>query len=72
VQEGVPAEKLMPERAAARSPIRCASPRTPSRSAARARADAAPFYYKGVSDEASTNFAEVIERVGDARLQVYL
>src|SRR5882724_695609 len=32
-----------------------------------------PFYYKGVSDEGLyRNFAEVIERVGDARLQVYL
>ena len=32
-----------------------------------------PFYYKGVSDDGLfRNFAEVIERVGDARLQVYL
>jgi 4-hydroxy-tetrahydrodipicolinate synthase len=32
-----------------------------------------PFYYKGVSDEGLyRNFAEVIERVGDERLQVYL
>src|SRR6266850_5153669 len=32
-----------------------------------------PFYYKGVADEGLfRNFAEVIERVGDARLQVYL
>ena len=32
-----------------------------------------PFYYKGVPDEGLyRNFAEVIERVGDARLQVYL
>src|ERR1051325_6708892 len=32
-----------------------------------------PFYYKGVSDEGlSRNFAEVIERVGDERLQLYL
>jgi 4-hydroxy-tetrahydrodipicolinate synthase len=32
-----------------------------------------PFYYKGVSDEGLyRNFAEVIERVGDARLQLYL
>src|SRR3970282_1973007 len=31
------------------------------------------FYYKGVSDEGLyRNFAEVIERVGDARLQLYL
>src|SRR5215831_13647351 len=32
-----------------------------------------PFYYKGVSDEGLyRNFAEVIERVGDERLQMYL
>src|SRR5271170_7924347 len=32
-----------------------------------------PFYYKGVSDEGLfRNFSEVIERVGDSRLRVYL
>src|SRR5215471_11146492 len=32
-----------------------------------------PFYYKGVSDEGLfRSFAEIIERVGDARLRVYL
>jgi 4-hydroxy-tetrahydrodipicolinate synthase len=32
-----------------------------------------PFYYKGVSDEGLyRNFAELIERVGDERLQLYL
>jgi 4-hydroxy-tetrahydrodipicolinate synthase len=32
-----------------------------------------PFYYKGVSDEGLyRNFAEVIERVGDSRLRLYL
>ena len=32
-----------------------------------------PFYYKGVSDEGLyRNFAEVIERVGDSRLRIYL
>ena len=32
-----------------------------------------PFYYKGVSDQGLFRaFAEVIERVGDARLRVYL
>ena len=32
-----------------------------------------PFYYKGVSDEGLfRNFAEVIERVGDERLRLYL
>jgi 4-hydroxy-tetrahydrodipicolinate synthase len=32
-----------------------------------------PFYYKGVSDEGLfRNYAEIIERVGDSRLRVYL
>jgi 4-hydroxy-tetrahydrodipicolinate synthase len=32
-----------------------------------------PFYYKSVSDEGLfRNFAEIIERVGDARLRIYL
>jgi 4-hydroxy-tetrahydrodipicolinate synthase len=32
-----------------------------------------PFFYKGVSDEALfRSFAEVIERIGDTRLKVYL
>jgi 4-hydroxy-tetrahydrodipicolinate synthase len=32
-----------------------------------------PFYYKGVSDEGLfRNFCEIIERVGDARLRIYL
>lgn len=32
-----------------------------------------PFYYKGVSDEGLyRNFAEVIQRVGDERLRIYL
>ena len=32
-----------------------------------------PFYYKGVSDEGVfRSYAEVIERVGDARLKIYL
>jgi 4-hydroxy-tetrahydrodipicolinate synthase len=32
-----------------------------------------PFYYKGVSDEGLyRNFAEIIDRVGDSRLRVYL
>jgi 4-hydroxy-tetrahydrodipicolinate synthase len=32
-----------------------------------------PFYYKGVSDEGLfRTFAEIIERVGDARLRIYL
>jgi 4-hydroxy-tetrahydrodipicolinate synthase len=32
-----------------------------------------PFYYKGVSDEGLfRNYAEIVERVGDARLKIYV
>ena len=32
-----------------------------------------PFYYKGVSDEGLFRaYSEVIQRVGDARLRIYL
>ena len=32
-----------------------------------------PFYYKGVSDEGLfRNYAEIVERVGDARLRIYV
>jgi 4-hydroxy-tetrahydrodipicolinate synthase len=32
-----------------------------------------PFYYKGVSDEGLyRNFSEVVQRVGDSRLRIYL
>ena len=73
VQEGVPAEKLMPGTG-------CCSLTDSVRLTAHAVALGCsgvlmlpPFYYKGVSDEGLyRNFAEVIERVGDERLQLYL
>jgi 4-hydroxy-tetrahydrodipicolinate synthase len=73
VQEGVPAEKLMPGTG-------CCSLSDSVRLTAHAVALGCsgvlmlpPFYYKGVSDEGLyRNFAEVIERVADARLQLYL
>src|SRR6266702_4185712 len=56
IQEGVPAAALMPGTGCSAGVLMLP-----------------PFYYKGVSDEGLyRNFAEVIERVGDARLQVYL
>ncbi len=73
VQSGVPAEKLMPGTGM------CALT-----DSVRLTAHAVglgcggvlmlpPFYYKGVPDEGLyRNFAEVIERVGDARLRLYL
>jgi 4-hydroxy-tetrahydrodipicolinate synthase len=73
VQEGIPAERLMPGTGC------CAltdSVRLTAHAVALGCAGVLmlpPFYYKGVSDEGLyRNFAEVIERVGDARLRVYL
>jgi 4-hydroxy-tetrahydrodipicolinate synthase len=73
VQEGVPAERLMPGTGM------CAltdSVRLTAHAVSLGCAGVLmlpPFYYKGVSDEGLfRNFAEVIERVADARLQVYL
>ena len=73
VQEGVPADRLMPGTG-------CCALTDSVRLTAHATALGCagvlmlpPFYYKGVSDEGLyRNFAEVIERVGDARLQLYL
>jgi 4-hydroxy-tetrahydrodipicolinate synthase len=73
VQAGVPAEKLMPGTG-------CCSLTDSVRLTAHAvKLGCAgalmlpPFYYKGVPDEGLfRNFSEVIERVADERLQVYL
>jgi 4-hydroxy-tetrahydrodipicolinate synthase len=73
VQGGVPAAKLMPGTGM------CALTDSVRLTAHAVKLGCAgvlmlpPFYYKGVSDEGLyRSFAEVIERVGDARLQVYL
>ncbi|OFZ87398.1 MAG: dihydrodipicolinate synthase family protein [Betaproteobacteria bacterium RBG_16_64_18] len=73
VQGGVPASKLMPGTGM------CALTDTVRLTAHAVKLGCAgvlmlpPFYYKGVSDEGLyRSFAEVIERVGDARLQLYL
>lgn len=73
VAAGVPAAKLMP------GVGMCAIPDTVKLSAQAARLGCGgvlmlpPFYYKGVSDEGIFRaVAEVIERVGDARLKVYV
>jgi len=73
VQEGVPAATLMPGTGC------CALTDSVRLTAHAVKLGCAgvlmlpPFYYKGVSDEGLyRNFAEVIERVGDARLQLYL
>src|SRR5436309_7455225 len=73
IQEGIPATALMPGTG-------CCALSDSVRLTAHATALGCggvlmlpPFYYKGVSDEGLyRNFAEVIERVGDARLRLYL
>lgn len=73
VQGGVAPEALMPGTGC------CALPDSVRLTAHAVKAGCAgalmlpPFYYKGVSDEGLfRSFAEVIERVGDARLRLYL
>jgi len=73
IDAGVPAEKLIIGAGT------CAFPDTVTLSAQAARLGCGgilllpPFYYKGVSDEGIFRAtAEVIERVGDSRLRVYL
>jgi 4-hydroxy-tetrahydrodipicolinate synthase len=73
IQEGVPADRLMPGTGM------CAladSVRLTAHAVSLGCAGVLmlpPFYYKGVSDEGLfRNFAEVIERVADTRLQLYL
>jgi 4-hydroxy-tetrahydrodipicolinate synthase len=73
IQEGVPADRLMPGTGM------CAltdSLRLTAHAVALGCAGVLmlpPFYYKGVSDEGLfRNYAEVIERVADSRLRLYL
>jgi 4-hydroxy-tetrahydrodipicolinate synthase len=73
VQAGVPASKLMPGTGC------CALTDSVRLTAHAVKLGCAgvlmlpPFYYKGVPEEGLyRNFAEVIERVGDTRLQLYL
>ena len=70
---GVPAEKLLPGTGC------CALPDSVKLTAHAVKLGCAgvlmlpPFYYKGVSDEGLyRNFSEVIQRVGDDRLRLYL
>ena len=73
VEGGVPAERLLPGTGS------CALTDTVRLSRAALEAGAAgvlalpPFYYKGVGDDGLFRFfAEVVERVGDDRLRLYL
>ena len=73
LEEGIPPDRLMPGTGC------CALPDTVRLTAQAVRRGCAgvlmlpPFYYKAVSDDGLFRaFAEVIERVGDDRLRVYL
>ena len=73
IQEGVPADKLMPGTGM------CALSDSARLTAHAVTLGCAgvlmlpPFYYKGVCDDGLfASYAEVIERVGDARLSIYL
>jgi 4-hydroxy-tetrahydrodipicolinate synthase len=73
LQDGVPADRLLPGTGA------CALPDAVRLTAKAVRHGCAgvlmlpPFYYKAVSEDGFFRFfAEVIERVGDARLRIYL
>ncbi len=73
VQSGVPAEKLMPGTgcSALTDSVRLTAHAVKLGCAGALMLP--PFYYKGVPDEGLfRNFSEVIERVADERLQVYL
>jgi 4-hydroxy-tetrahydrodipicolinate synthase len=73
VDAGVPAAKLMPGTGACALPDSIALTKKAVALGCGGVLMLPPFYYKGVSDEGLyRNFAEVIERVGDARLQLYL
>jgi 4-hydroxy-tetrahydrodipicolinate synthase len=73
VGSGLPPERMMPGTGC------CAFPDTVELTRAALKLDCAgvlmlpPFYYKGVSDDGLfRSYAEVIERIGDARLRIYL
>ncbi|MDN5514086.1 MAG: dihydrodipicolinate synthase family protein [Pseudomonas sp.] len=73
IDAGIPTEQLMPGTGS------CSLPETVKQTRHAVSQGVAgvlmlpPFYYKGVSDEGLYRyFSEVIERVGDARLRIYL
>jgi len=73
VAAGVPAAKLMPGTGACALSDSIALTKKAVELGCAGVLMLPPFYYKGVPDEGLyRNFAEVIERVGDDRLQLYL
>jgi len=73
VDGGIPANLLMPGTGGCALPDTVAQTRHAVGSGVAGVLMLPPFYYKGVSDEGLFRyFSEVIERVGDERLRVYL
>jgi 4-hydroxy-tetrahydrodipicolinate synthase len=73
VEAGIPPARLMPGTGASALPDAVALTRHAVAQGVEGVLMLPPFYYKGVSDEGLFRyFSEVIERVGDARLRIYL
>ncbi len=73
IEDGIPAERLMPGTGSCAIPDAVALTRHAVDKGVEGVLMLPPFYYKGVSDEGLFRyFADVIERVGDERLRIYL
>ena len=72
-EAGIPADRMMPGTGACALPETVAQTRHAVSQGVEGVLMLPPFYYKGVSDEGLYRyFSEVVERVGDERLRVYL
>lgn len=73
VEAGLPPERMMPGTGACALPDTVALTRRAVELGCGGVLMLPPFYYKAITDEGLyRSFAEVIERVGDARLRIYL
>jgi 4-hydroxy-tetrahydrodipicolinate synthase len=73
VDAGIPAHRMMPATGCCALPDTVELTRHAMRHGCAGVLMLPPFYYKGVSDDGLfASYSEVIERVGDARLRIYL
>jgi 4-hydroxy-tetrahydrodipicolinate synthase len=73
VADGIPTERMMPGTGTSAFPDTVELTRYAVQLGCAGVLMLPPFYYKGVSDEGLfRSYAEVIERVGDSRLRIYL
>jgi 4-hydroxy-tetrahydrodipicolinate synthase len=73
VDAGIPAHRMMPGTGCCALPDTVELTRHAMRHGCAGVLMLPPFYYKGVSDDGLfASYSEVIERVGDARLRIYL